>query len=84
MRDLQSVLCWIHKNHKFFHGKVTEPVVLPMTAEDQQEARREVLEGECMERKDPFTFIFHNQEDRETFFSNYLDKMGLKVNAMFV
>lgn len=43
MKDLYGALCWIRQNHKLFHGKVTEPAVLKMQAEDQHEALQDVL-----------------------------------------
>ncbi|XP_072563930.1 uncharacterized protein [Paramormyrops kingsleyae] len=83
MRDLCSAVCWIHKNHSLFRGEVTEPAVLQMEAEDQREALREVLEGQSDNRNDPFMFIFNNKEDMETLLSNCVDRMGLKIHAMF-
>ncbi|XP_072566490.1 structural maintenance of chromosomes protein 5-like isoform X2 [Paramormyrops kingsleyae] len=83
MRDLCSAVCWIHKNHSLFRGEVTEPAVFQMEAEDQREALREVLEGQSDNRNDPFMFIFNNKEDMETLLSNCVDRMGLKIHAMF-
>nr|XP_023696143.1 structural maintenance of chromosomes protein 5-like [Paramormyrops kingsleyae] len=83
MRDLRSDVCWIRKNHSLFRGEVTEPTVLQMEAEDQQEALREVMEGQHDNRNDPFMFIFSNREDMETFLSNCIDGMGIKIHAMF-
>lgn len=83
MRDLRSALCWIHSNSKSFRGKVTEPAVLQMSAEVQQEVLKEALESPSLEAMDPFAFIFQTQQDMEYFLSNCHDEMGLKVNCMF-
>ncbi|XP_076863412.1 uncharacterized protein LOC143515211 [Brachyhypopomus gauderio] len=86
MRDLKRALCWIHSHTELFAGKVTEPAVMKMSAEDQQNALEALseLENGCEESRDPFTFTFELQEDMETFLCNCADLMGLKVNAMFL
>ncbi|XP_076878360.1 uncharacterized protein LOC143527196 [Brachyhypopomus gauderio] len=86
MRDLKRALCWIHSHTELFAGKVTEPAVMKMSAEDQQNALEALseLENGCEESRDPFTFTFELQEDMETFLCNCADLMGLKVNSMFL
>ncbi len=42
------------------------------------------LGSEFPEAKEDFLFIFHSQDDMETFLSYCVDEQGLKVNAMFL
>ncbi|XP_057204871.1 uncharacterized protein LOC130563408 [Triplophysa rosa] len=83
VRDLNTTWYWVQNHRHLFRGEVTEPAFLQMNRGDQQNAIKNLLGGQFSEAKDAFLFIFHYQEDMETFLSYCVDDQGLKVNAMF-
>ncbi|XP_057205491.1 structural maintenance of chromosomes protein 5-like [Triplophysa rosa] len=83
VRYLNTAWYWVQNHRHLFRGEVTEPAFLQMNRGDQQNAIKNLLGGQFSEAKDAFLFIFHYQEDMETFLSYCVDDQGLKVNAMF-
>ncbi|XP_077081869.1 uncharacterized protein LOC143735597 [Siphateles boraxobius] len=83
VRDLLTARDWVRSHGDLFCGKVTEPSFLQMSASQQKNALRKVLE-ELPDAKDDFLFLFQCLDDMETFLSSCADEQGLKVNAMFV
>ncbi|XP_012696289.2 structural maintenance of chromosomes protein 5-like isoform X1 [Clupea harengus] len=84
MRDLRAALRWMRSNNQRFRGQVTEPSVLQMVEEDQQEALKTALESDYPEAKDPFLFIFQFREDMDAFVDACADDQGLQISCMFL
>lgn len=83
LRVLYTAWDWVRSHRDLFRGEVTEPAVLQMSGDDQQNALKRLICEDFPEAKDDFMFSFQFQEDMETFLTYCIDKKGLKVNAMF-
>ncbi|XP_044206570.1 structural maintenance of chromosomes protein 5-like [Thunnus albacares] len=81
MKDLHLAVQWVHSDPGVFAGEVKEPTFLSLEEEDQQKVLKVVLEGEDLEAKDPFMFVFEKMEDMEVFLTACWDQQGLKVNS---
>ncbi|KAL1274360.1 hypothetical protein QQF64_027174 [Cirrhinus molitorella] len=64
-----------------FTGKVQEPSYMMMDHNDQMKAWRVLMESTEWDAKEPFTFIFENIKDMETFMIICRDTLNLRVNA---
>lgn len=64
-----------------FTGQVQEPSYMLMDHDDQRNAWRVLMESMKCEAMEPFTFIFENIQDMETFMIICKDTLNLRVNA---
>ncbi|CAM4650150.1 unnamed protein product [Leuciscus chuanchicus] len=65
-----------------FTGQVQEPSYMLMDHDDQMEALRILMESiNWSDAMEPFTFIFENIQDMETFMIICKDTLNLRVNA---
>ena len=64
-------------------GRVSFPKIMYMTEVEKQDALHKLRTTDDLEAKDPFLFIFTQQEDMEVFLQGCVDQQHLHVNAMF-
>ena len=63
-----------------FTGQVQEPKYMSMDHDERRKAWRELELMNC-DAMEPFTFIFENLQDMETFMIICKDTLNLRVNA---
>ncbi|KAK9967678.1 hypothetical protein ABG768_002057 [Culter alburnus] len=64
-----------------FTGQVQEPTYMLMDHDDQRKAWRVLMDSMKCDAMEPFTFIFENIQDMETFMVICKDTLNLRVNA---
>ena len=83
MSDLTTAVEWTRRHMTRFQGRVSFPTIIYMTEVEKEDALRTLRTTDDLEAKDPFLFIFTQQEDMEVFLQDCADQQDLEVHAMF-